>query len=98
MRAHPMRLSGDRNQCPTCGEHFNSSSAFDKHRTGRFGTDRRCRTVAEMLAAGMAKNTAGFWIERPRLTPTAPISGGFSGEGALTPPHGEKRALSTQEG
>ena len=50
-----------------------------------------------MSAAGMAKNTAGFWIERPRLTPTAPISGGFSGEGALTPSHGEKRALSTRE-
>ena len=40
-----MRLSGQRNQCPSCGEPFNSNAAFDKHRTGQFGKDRRCMSV-----------------------------------------------------
>jgi hypothetical protein len=41
---------------------FNSNAAFDKHRTGQFGVDRRCRTEAEMIAAGMAKRADGFWV------------------------------------
>ena len=57
-----MRLSGQRNQCPSCGEPFNSNAAFDKHRTGQFGKDRRCMSVDEMLAHGMAKNAAGWWV------------------------------------
>jgi hypothetical protein len=67
-----MKISGDRNQCQGCKEFFNSSAAFDKHRTGAFGSpmgdgtymmhSRRCRTVAEMEAAGMAKNSSGFWV------------------------------------
>lgn len=57
-----MKLSGDRNQCRGCGEFFNSSFAFDKHRTGSFGKDRRCLTAMEMSAKGMSKNAAGFWI------------------------------------
>ncbi len=55
-------LRGDRNQCGSCGELFNSTFSFDKHRTGEFGKDRRCKTKEEMIAAGMDKNTAGFWI------------------------------------
>jgi hypothetical protein len=46
-------------------------SAFDRHRTGDYdalGRNRRCLTVAEMLERGMARNGAGFWIERPRET------------------------------
>lgn len=57
-----MNLSGDRNQCAGCGEYFNSTFAFDKHRTGEFGKDRRCLTAEEMRAKGMDKNAAGFWI------------------------------------
>ena len=57
-----MRLTGDRNQCQACKTYFNSTKAFDKHRHGDFGVDRRCRTEAEMLARGMAKNTSGFWV------------------------------------
>lgn len=57
-----MRLSGDRNQCQGCKEYFNSTFAFDKHRTGEHGKDRRCRTAGEMRDAGMDKNAAGFWI------------------------------------
>jgi hypothetical protein len=55
-------LTGDRNQCPGCSEYFNSTFAFEKHRTGDFNKDRRCRTTDEMEAKGMAKNAAGFWI------------------------------------
>jgi uncharacterized C2H2 Zn-finger protein len=57
-----MKLTGQRNQCPTCGEFFRSNAAFDKHRTGRHGVDRRCMTVEEMQANRMAKNAAGFWV------------------------------------
>ncbi len=56
------KLSGQRNQCPTCLEYFNSNAAFDKHRTGKFGEDRRCMTVEEMQAKGMCKNMADFWV------------------------------------
>ena len=57
-----MRLTGQRNQCPSCGELFNSNASFDKHRTGHFGRDRRCMTVDEMRAHGMAKNATGWWV------------------------------------
>jgi hypothetical protein len=57
-----MRLTGDRNQCQGCKRHFNSTAAFDKHRTGDFGGGRRCLTDDEMLAKGMDKNSAGFWV------------------------------------
>ena len=54
-------LIGDRNQCPACGELFNSSGAFDKHRTGDFSA-RRCLSVEEMTAKGMVPNETGFWL------------------------------------
>jgi hypothetical protein len=57
-----MRLTGDRNQCQGCKEFFNSTFAFDKHRAGDFGKDRRCLTTEEMDAKGMCKNAAGFWV------------------------------------
>jgi hypothetical protein len=53
-----------RNQCPACGECFNSIAAFDRHRTGRFGVARRCLTPDEMRAQGMALSARGFWITR----------------------------------
>jgi len=57
-----MKLTGDRNQCQGCKEYFNSTFAFDKHRTGEYGKDRRCLSTSEMLEKGMDKNNAGFWI------------------------------------
>jgi hypothetical protein len=60
-----MILRGDRNQCPTCNEYFNSSAAFEKHRTGEFGNPhdpRRCLKVTEMMTKGMAKNADGYWV------------------------------------
>jgi hypothetical protein len=65
-----MRLTGDRNQCPSCLLGFNSTPAFDKHRTGPFDGGRRCLTEAEMLAKGMAKASSGFWVTRPMSADT----------------------------
>lgn len=62
-----MKLSGTRNQCSGCKEYFNSNTAFDKHRTGKHGVDRRCRTPDEMMAKGMLLNAQGFWISEPML-------------------------------
>lgn len=72
-----MKLNGDRNQCPSCGEYFNSSSAFEKHRTGEFGKSRRCKTLEEMLANGMAKNSSGFWVGalNPKFLETSRANG-----------------------
>ncbi len=57
-----MKLTGDKNQCPTCKLFFNSTAAFEKHRTGEYGKDRRCRTEDEMRAKGMALSSRGFWV------------------------------------
>lgn len=54
-------LRGDRNQCAGCGEYFNSSHAFEKHRAGAIGVDRHCLTRDEMLAKGMALGADEFW-------------------------------------
>jgi hypothetical protein len=68
------RLTGDRNQCPSCEDYFNSTAAFDAHRTGPFGgpngepAQRRCLTADEMRSKGMAVNAAGFWITEPKST------------------------------
>lgn len=65
-----MQLGGDRNQCQGCKEFFNSTAAFDKHRTGEFGVSRRCRSEQEMKDKGMARNSSGFWITEPRQIET----------------------------
>lgn len=62
-----MTLTGDRNQCQCCKEFFNSTAAFDKHRRGDFGNEenpRRCLLPMQMMAQGMAKNAAGFWVTK----------------------------------
>lgn len=59
-----LRLTGNRCLCTACGEYFNGVQPFDKHRTGDFGTKRRCLTVPEMAAAGFIRNAAGFWCDR----------------------------------
>jgi hypothetical protein len=55
-------LRGDRNQCQICKQYFNSTGAFDKHRTGSHGVNRRCKTPEEMVEAGMFLRPDGFWI------------------------------------
>lgn len=67
------RLIGSRCRCPTCGEWFNSTSTFDRHRVGPWtdrGTHRRCLSVAEMTERGWSLNAKGFWIERRRAVPS----------------------------
>lgn len=68
------RLRGDRNQCPSCHEYFNSTKAFDQHRTGQFSGDRRCLTVSEVLNRNFRKTKDDFWLcpisakDRERVT------------------------------
>ena len=59
-----MKLTGSRNQCQACKQYFNSNPAFEKHRVGKHGVDRRCRTTQEMTAKGMLINHAGFWVTK----------------------------------
>lgn len=61
---HGRRLTGRHCLCRGCGLYFNSEGAFNAHRTGKFGVDRRCMTEAEMRAAGMVVNAGGWWVER----------------------------------
>lgn len=70
------KLTGDHNQCPTCGKYFNSVSAFDKHRKSvgwYVGIPKEehmklqvfprvCLNDEQMLAIGMATNSSGFWV------------------------------------
>lgn len=58
-------LRGDRCKCPSCGCYFNSTAAFDKHRTGSYKKQkRRCLTFTEMSDIGMSLNKDEFWITR----------------------------------
>jgi hypothetical protein len=66
-----MQLRGDKNQCQGCTEFFNSTYAFDKHRTGLHGIDRRCLTTTEMQAKGMIKRDNGFWVSEAMQFPRA---------------------------
>lgn len=56
-----MVLGSSRNQCGACRQYFNSIAAFERHRTGEYGVNRRCLNDDEMLAKKMEKNKAGFW-------------------------------------
>lgn len=57
-----MKLRGGRNQCRGCDEYFNSNKAFEFHRVGKHGIDRRCLSPVEMTAKGMFRNSQGFWV------------------------------------
>ena len=59
-------LQGEHNQCPGCGEYFNSNYAFDFHRIGDHGIDRRCASVQEMETMGMALNKTNWWVSRQK--------------------------------
>lgn len=61
------KLTGQRSLCAACRELFRSVAAFDKHRTGKHGVDRRCRTVAEMTERGMVRNARGDWTTGARI-------------------------------
>jgi hypothetical protein len=64
------RLTGSRCRCQACGELFNSTTAFTRHRVGPWtdrGAWRRCLVRAEMVQMGWAYNAAGFWITETRV-------------------------------
>lgn len=63
------RLTGSRCLCRTCGEYFNSTGMFDRHRIGTC-PDRRCMTAAELLKRGYSRNAGGFWIRAGRWQET----------------------------
>jgi hypothetical protein len=61
------RLRGDHCRCGTCGQEFNSTKAFDRHRVGDYADEsRRCLSIAEMKSLGMVKNAGGWWITERR--------------------------------
>lgn len=57
-------LTGDRCQCRSCFLYFNSTAAFDAHRNGAFGVNRRCLASQEMEDRGMAVNSQGYWVTK----------------------------------
>ena len=59
------KLNGDHCRCAACGEYFNSTAAFDKHRIGDM-TMRSCRTPDVMRAVGMQISSTGWWITESR--------------------------------
>lgn len=61
----PPKLTGNRCQCTVCGEVFSRERAFDRHRVGEHGVNRRCLTLGEMRARGWKRNKAGVWIMDP---------------------------------
>lgn len=54
-------------RCSVCSEYFNSAYAFDAHRIGKAGVDRRCKSVAEMIESGMSLNAKRRWITQRRI-------------------------------
>lgn len=60
-----MVLRGDKCQCGRCRAYFNSTKAFDKHRTGEHGVNRRCLSAGEMERKGMVVNVKGYWVTEP---------------------------------
>jgi hypothetical protein len=53
--------TGGVSQCGACGLIFKSVHAFDAHRVGKHGVNRRCMTVTELRASGMEPNQRGQW-------------------------------------
>jgi hypothetical protein len=78
------RLRGDHCRCSTCGGHFNSTYAFDKHRTGDWSA-RRCLSAVEMVGKGMVRNARGFWVSHAKVDPSAP-GVNSSGDRSRPPP------------
>jgi len=66
------KLSGDHCQCSVCGEYFNSTAAFDKHRTGQ-GSNRRCLLLSDMFRAGMAISSRGWWVTSAEKMPASTV-------------------------
>jgi putative DNA primase/helicase len=67
-RAGRARGASNSRVCGACDHSFNSTTAFDEHRIGKFTRDppthgRRCLSTDEMLARGMTQGKRG-WLTR----------------------------------
>jgi hypothetical protein len=80
----------DRCACAACGEHFNSTFAFDFHRTGDW-TRRRCRDRKEMGQLGMRLNEDRFWVSAANRNPTLWCSTSSRNVSRPLPNHGGAR-------
>jgi hypothetical protein len=62
-----MKQTEDRGKClcRACNQTFRRLSTFDIHRVGPW-TDRRCLSVAEMLARGFSQDSLGYWRQAAR--------------------------------
>jgi hypothetical protein len=63
--------------------------AFDKHRTGQHGVDRRCKTEEEMTVAGMALNALGYWVSEKMSDRVSAMLGDEHGEEDLSDSAGD---------
>jgi hypothetical protein len=80
-------LRGDHCRCSMCSLEFNSTYAFDKHRTGSW-TARRCLSVEEMHAKGMVVSESGWWLSTASKRPI-PASDAIAGAAIDATPVGE---------
>lgn len=51
---------GSGGHCRACCTTFRTQSAFDRHRVGKHGPERRCLTADEMTAAGWRDTDRGW--------------------------------------
>lgn len=59
----PMLPHGsDKCKCAACGEYFNSTYAFDKHRYGPYTSGRNCGSRDQMMGMGMVQAPSGHWV------------------------------------
>jgi hypothetical protein len=83
-------LAGQRCQCTGCGQQFNRTTTFARHRVASFGTlrdpgGRRCLSTEEMQDRGWRLNGAGFWLGAPMPEEALPgLSASHAGR--RTPP------------
>ncbi len=60
-------FGSDKCKCSRCGEYFNSTHAFSKHRVSGFQpVTRTCLTPAEMRGKGWSINRTGHWVTATR--------------------------------
>jgi hypothetical protein len=71
----PPKLTGNRWQCPTCGDYFGSVRGFDRHRVGAVGMARHCLTEVELFDAGWLRSVRGFLLTPDRRRAGAGLEG-----------------------
>lgn len=76
---------GEHNHCAGCMTPFNSTTAFERHRTGA-GSAGRCMTRAEMLGRGMVRLANGYWGRAARKHRAGPGTVSVMAEEIWTPP------------